>query len=363
MESESQFSEFEFWKSPIPKVDASKGEKSSEGVHGLPLEDVKVSPTKCECGDSDGSGQKEDKSVKEELKLGKDGLKKTDVQSQLNFDEMTDVHQAVEEGSKAEGEGASGSQVEGQDKVTENCKESKEKEQIQGSQKESEKSTSLAESTSVQDGDTSKAKCNSEPLVEGGGTDTASTTSDNKIAEKSSESVSTGSVTGEAGSSTASTNPSSSEKSGAAKPSAEGQPRGTDVAVTMEDVMRMRSCSAGSSLRSELGSNLVFGEDKKGQGETKKRRWSLDKMNKLRENNSLPPVSDGCGCVEGVGVRVCSGLNVYASTFCCISYVHTFVYVYSRHCLHVYHLLRDFLVKFVSRCIDIRYVQNRDAPL
>ena len=302
-ESGAQFSNFEFWRSPIPKVDGDGGvDKLTENLENLSLKDSLGS--KSTDGDQGCVGQ--DESVKEGLRSDKDGLKSS-VQGKLDFDDRTDCPQDTE--------GANAAQV---DVGTE--KKSEEQKQVEAQSEAEGKVNEEPTSKDVQDLPSSSSKPSNEPSL---GDDDAQKSESAPPASEHQSIPSSTTVVEEASAShkddTESTSPCSTVSSAPSSgPPTEPPPqlsettredsrRGADVAVAADDAMRIRSCSAGSSLRTELGSNLMFVEEKKGP-ETKKRRWSLDKMNKLQENNTLPPVSKINVCVH---VYVCdSGMCV-----------------------------------------------------
>ena len=321
-ESDSLFSDFEFQRSPIPKDGDRRDEKIVGGVQDMSLEDLEDS-LRIEL---DAGSQEGEKLTKEELKLGGgDGLKEGDVQGRLNFDTVTESHQdSADQGKEKVGGGATASQVEGKTTSSENQSKSQELQRLlresqdvveESRDGKGDKSTDSEVSSTKDNEQSSSTKQKPESTQsKGEHRTTAPDSSSEKAAVVSSPVTSSKSDTSEVRvvSSTTSNSPPSPEHApNASKTTAddESRPRGTDVAVTPDDAMRVRSCSAGSSLRSELGSNLVFGDGgRKGPGETRKRRWSLDKMNKLQDNNTLPPVSEGSGwsmCIVCVCVCVC----------------------------------------------------------
>ena len=302
-ESDSQFSDFEFWKSPIPKVEDGTEDRLAGGVQDMSLEDIETNSS-IEQGAT--GGEKEDKLVKEELNLGKDGVN-SDIQNRLNFDEERLA--GGEQDMSLEGLADSPSEEQSGEKEAKSVKE-----ELNLSSKDGMKSDvqsplnidrkrltgseldkplgELEDSESQVKERITSAEGSKESREKEHTQEDQTKATDEKVQK---EATTNGETSSPPSSSNCPPLPSSSSGNPGAPPSDtvpdEGKPRGTDVAMAMDDAMRIRSCSAGSSLRSELGSNLVFGEGRKGQGETKKRRWSLDKMNKLQENNTLPPVS------------------------------------------------------------------------
>lgn len=293
-ESGSQFSNFEFWRSPIPKVDGDGGvDKLAESLENLSLEDIEDSPGS-KPTDSQGGCVEGNESAKERLKSDKDELKSS-IQGKLDFDDRTDCPQDTE--------GTNTAQV---DIGTE--KKSEEQKQVEAQSEAESKVNEESDSKDIQDTQSSSSINSNQPSL--GDDDAQKSISTPHTSEH--QSIPSSTTTVEAASTSHKDGTESTSPSSAVSPASSNGPptepppqlsettredsrRGADIAVAADDVMRIRSCSAGSSLRTELGSNLMFEEEKKTPGETKKRRWSLDKMNKLQENNTLPPVST-CTC-------------------------------------------------------------------
>ena len=283
-EAVSQFSNFEFWRSPIPKVDGDNtADKLADSVQNMVLDNAEESPVKKSTDSSERTIG--DELAKEGLESGNDRLKRN-VQGKLNFDERTDRLQD-------DTEAVSVAQV---DVGTE------EKKQV-GVQNEAESETKeecagrKVQDASLQHGD--------EPSLGSDGTLGSKFVPDasgEQSIQSSAATVNEANVSQEGSSSTSAMKSALSSAPPAEPPPSLSEtaktdkPRGKDVAEGVASSIRIRSCSTGSALRAELGSNLMFQEEKKGGGETKKRRWSLDKMNKLQENNTLPPVNTYCTC-------------------------------------------------------------------
>jgi hypothetical protein len=291
--SDSQFSNFEFWRSPIPKVGGDgRVDKLAESLGNLSLEDIEDTqgniPT-----DSQGSCVEEDESVKERCESDKDEVKSS-IQGKLDFDDRTDCPQDME-----------GAQV-----GIHTEKKSEEQRQVEAQSEAESKVNEESDNKDVQDTQSSSSEHSNEPPLQM--STSAPSAHEHQSVPSSTTIVEVASTSHKAG--TGSTPPGSSVSSVSSNgPPTEPPPRlstredsrrGADVAIAADDAMRIRSCSAGSSLRRELGSNLMFEEEKKGSGETKKRRWSLDKMNKLQENNALPAVSS-CRCCICTYMYVC----------------------------------------------------------
>ena len=290
-ESGSQFSNFEFWRSPIPKVDGDGGvDKLAESLENLSLEDTEDSP-RSKPTDSQGGCVEGDESAKERLRSDKDESKSS-IQGKLDFDDRTDCPQDTE--------GSNTAQVDiGTEKKSEKQKE------VEAKSEAETKVNEESDSKDVQDTQSSSSINSNEPSLGDDAQKSISTA--HTSVHQSIPSSSTAAASTSQKDATESSSPSSAVSSASSNgPPTEPPPqlsettredsrRGADVAVAADDAMRIRSCSAGSSLRTELGSNLMFEEEKKAPGDTKKRRWSLDKMNKLQENNTLPPVST-CRC-------------------------------------------------------------------
>ena len=93
-QSNPPFSDLEFWKSPIPKVDEDNEiNRLAEGIQDMSLEDLEDS--------SSGAQEGGDKSVKEGL--NSERLKGVDVQGKLDFEETTDSHHQGTGGSEPGG--------------------------------------------------------------------------------------------------------------------------------------------------------------------------------------------------------------------------------------------------------------------
>ena len=287
-ESGSQFSNFEFWRSPIPKVDGdSRVDKLAESLQDLSPEDLEDSPGS-KPNDTEG------------LRSGKDGLNSS-VQGRLNFDDKTDCLQDIEGANNmaqvtvgTEKKSEEQKQVEAQDEA-----ESKVNEEPVSKKVQDEQSSLQHNEPSLGGDDALKSESTQHASDHQPQPSSTTSTADKEVSTTSTADKKTSASQDDSKSSSPSVAVSSASSNGPpteppprlSETAREGTPRGTDVAVAVDDAMRIRSCSAGSSLRTELGSNLMFEEEKKGPGETKKRRWSLDKMNKLQENNTLPPVS------------------------------------------------------------------------
>lgn len=304
-ESGTQFTNFEFWRSPIPKVDGNDGvDKLAETLENLSLEDSPGS--KSTDGERGSVGQ--DESVIEGLRSDEDELKSS-IQGKLEFDDRTDCPQDTE--------GASTTQVDvGTEKISEEQKQvetqsdSENKVNEEPTSKDIQDLQSSIPSSEPSIGDIDGRKSESSPSASEHQSVPSSTTAVEEAStshKDDTESTSPSSVLSSAPSNSPPTEPPPQ----LSETTREDSRRGADVAVAAADAMRIRSCSAGSSLRTELGSNLMFEEEKKGPGETKKRRWSLDKMNKLQENNALPPVSKINVCMYVLVACVLVG--------CCVS--------------------------------------------
>ena len=288
-ESDSQFSNFEFWRSPIPKVDGDgRVDKLAESLGNLSLEDIEdnsgSNPT-----DNQGGCVEE---VKERSGSDKDELKGSSIQGKLDFDDRTDCPQDMDGAQMGVGtEKKSGEQRQVQAKSGDKSEvnEESDNKDVQDTQ-----SSNSEHSNEFSSGDDEAQISISAPSASEHQSVPSSITAvevANTLHKDGTGSASPVSMV----SSAASNGPPTEPPPRLAETTREDSRRGADIAVAADDAMRIRSCSAGSSLRTELGSNLMFEEEKKSSGETKKRRWSLDKMNKLQDNNTLPPVST-CGC-------------------------------------------------------------------
>ena len=311
-ESGSQFSNFEFWRSPIPKVEGDgKVDKLAESLENLSLEDVEDSPGS-KPTESQGGCAEGDESGKERLGSGKDELKSGVIQGKLDFDDRTDCRQGTEGTNTVQVDvGAEKISEEQKQIATQSEAESKVTEESDGKDVQDTQSSSSRRSDEPSLGDDDAQRSMSAPHSSEHQSTPSSTTTVEVTStppnEDSTESTSPGSTT----SSVSSNGPPTEPPPRLSETTREDSRRGADVAIAADDAMRIRSCSAGSSLRTELGSNLMFEEEKRGSGETKKRRWSLDKMNKLQENNNLPPVSSRRYCVWVCG---CMCVCLLAST-------------------------------------------------
>lgn len=288
-ESDSQFSNFEFWRSPIPKVDGDgRVDKLAESLGNLSLEDVEDNPGSNPTDNQGGCVEE----MKERSGSDKDG---SSIQGKLDFDDRTDCPQDVDGAQMGVGtEKKSEEQRQVQAQIIEDkgeVNEESDNKDVQDTQSSSSEHTCSNEFSLG--GDEAQTSISAPSASEH--QSVPSSTTAIEVANTSQKDGTGSTSPGSMVSSAVSNGPPTEPPPRLAETTREDSRRGADVAVAADDAMRIRSCSAGSSLRTELGSNLMFEEEKKGSGETKKRRWSLDKMNKLQDNTTLPPVST-CGC-------------------------------------------------------------------
>ena len=308
-ESGSQFSNFEFWRSPIPKVgDDGRVDKLAENLQNLSLEDVEESPGSKPIDSQEGN-MKGDESEKERLRSDKDELK-----GKLDFDDRTDCPEDTEGTNTAQVYVGTGEKSEEQKQVeTQNKAECRVDEKSESKNTQDTRSSNSEHGNEPSLGDDDAQKSTSAAHSSEHQSTPSSTTAVEEASTSHKDCTELTSSNSAAVSAAPSSSPPTEPPPQLSETTREDSHRGADVAAAADDVMRIRSCSAGSSLRTELGSNLMFEEEKKGSGETKKRRWSLDKMNKLQENNTLPPVSIVCeqwrsqgGCSGGSSTPLCS---------------------------------------------------------